>query len=202
MSNEYLLNATIDIQSLFQDQFKVPITTATGKIDARRLSDDSFFNGTIWVATPTSFLMTKVSDANAPGWQRFLFDTTGFEKDEYVFNITDSSGNAKNVPQTFSATVGGYPQDIIDLIVITDGKVDSIAAEVTRILGLSHDNFVLDPDNYDESGRMTEGEARIYNSKTNAETDDGSTGLLFKYSVTSERTIQGFLSKFTQVRET
>lgn len=202
MSNEYLLNATIDIQTLFQDQFKVPVTTATGKINVRRLSDDLFFNGTIWVAAPTLFSMTKVSDANAPGWQRHLFDTTGEAKNEYVFNITDPSGNAKNVPQISSAKVGGYPQDIVDLITITDGKVDSIAAEVTRILGLSHDNFVLDPTGYDVNGRMTTGEARTYDSKANTLTDDGSIGLTAKYTVTSERTIQGFLSKFTQVRET
>ena len=206
----YALNETISIQAIFEDQFKVPITTATGKLTIRRLSDDKYFDGvSTWSATLVLIDMVKVSDANAPGWWRFLFNTTGMAKETFITTVTDGSANAKNVPQQGELITGGWPQDILDLLAVIDGKVDTIDTnaaaillDTDRILALSQDNFVFDPTVYDSKGRMLEGEKRLYDSAANSSTDDGVTGLKYKYAIVSVRTLLGYLGKYTSTRIT
>lgn len=174
-----------------EDAFGVGITNANMHIQQRRRADDAFFNGATWQAAVFNIPMIEKSDTvNLPGIWTLNFDTGPHNSvDDYITEFIDISGNAVNAPFVRDENqVGGY--------------LDSIDADLARILGLNHDNFVHDPTDYDINGRMVTGETRMYNSKANALLDDGATGLLFKYTVTSARTVQGFLAKFTQTRET
>lgn len=85
---------TIDNEP-FIDSAGLKITTAVGVITIRRLSDFGYFNGTTFVATPTQLAMTKIGDVNSPGAWNFSLPT-GLAEDEYIVEITDTSGNAAN----------------------------------------------------------------------------------------------------------
>ena len=179
----------INYEARFEDLLGVGILNATGEIAIRRTSDDNYWTGAAWQAAIFQIPMIEIGETNRPGIWRYLFDLAPHTSDDiYIGEVTDSSGNAQNTP--FNLT-----EDIVS------ATHDDIGDDLKRILGLNHDNFVLDPTAYDAAGRMTTGEVRIYNSKANTLLDDEVTGLLHKYTVTSVRTVQGFLAKFTQVRE-
>jgi hypothetical protein len=139
MSTErYKTGAIIGIETLFQDQNKNPLTTAAGKVTARRLSDDQFAQdaaGASFGSSAVLMNMTKASDAEAPGWQKFDFDTSLLAADSYVFVITDGNSNAVNVPQTAKAIVGdGLAKASEAAAAAAEGK--SVYDEGTSILTL------------------------------------------------------------------
>ena len=102
----YATNATIPIQARLEDNLKVPITTAAGRVTIRRLSDDKYFNGATFDAAPTLLVMTEISEANSPGWWEFNFNTNGFPDDTYIFTVTDNNSLAANTPQIGESIVG------------------------------------------------------------------------------------------------
>lgn len=71
------------------------LPTAVAVLTARRAADFLYFNGTIWIATPTQLPMTKVGDANSPGEWWFKFPA-GLAEDEYIIEIIDTSGLSVN----------------------------------------------------------------------------------------------------------
>lgn len=176
---------TIPFKVRAEDAAGAGITDANMVIKHWRASDDMFWNGSIWQANSFNIPMIEHSDVvNFPGRWDYNFPTGNALHnfvDNYYSEIVDLSGNAINGPfEIIESPVGGY---------------------LDRLAGLNHDNFVHDPTSYDISGRMVDGETRLYDSKANALLDDGATGLLYKYTVKSERTVLGFLAKFTQTRE-
>lgn len=79
--------------------------------------------------------------------------------------------------------------------------VDTVEGSIGRLLGLSQDNWVIDDTTYDGDGNLTDATIYVYSSKANAQTHDGSTGLLYKYTV--EGTFTGAnLTLGKQLRET
>lgn len=101
--------APVDIQHTFTDGAKVPIITAVGQYTAQRISDKKYWKGTVptgWQDAPFQNAMTKIDDTDSPGLWELVFTTSAESADSYLFVITDSSGNAENVPAEAKAIVG------------------------------------------------------------------------------------------------
>lgn len=62
-------------------------------------------------------------------------------------------------------------------------EANSDKTNILRLLGLSHHNSVLEPLDYNAEGCMTKAAVRAYDSDLNATADDGSTGLLFSWTI-------------------
>lgn len=75
----------------------------------------------------------------------------------------------------------------------------SLGAQLTRALGLMHENSVLDQTIFDGQNNMTNGRLRIYSSKANALLA-GATGLLETYTITASY-IGDNVQNYTVVRE-
>jgi hypothetical protein len=58
------------------------------------------------------------------------------------------------------------------------------AADISRLLGLSHENTYHHTRVY-SGGKLTSAKIDLYNSKANAQTHDGTTGIVAKYTVTA-----------------
>ena len=77
--------------------------------------------------------------------------------------------------------------------------VSSVKISIARILGLHHDNAVVDQQTYDASNNMTSARVRTYDSRAHA-IAGGVTGLLFQYSITAEYA-GGLLANYKMVRD-
>lgn len=97
---------------------------------------------------------------------------------------------------TITFTVSGYftaqYQIFTDAGFTTEAKYDievetieanSDKTNILRLLGLTHHNSVLEPTAYNAEGCLTDAKVRAYDSETNAQNDDGSTGLLFSWTI-------------------
>lgn len=62
-------------------------------------------------------------------------------------------------------------------------EANSDKTNILRLLGLTHHNSVLEPLVYNAEGCMTDAQVRAYDSEANAQLDDGSTGLLFSWTI-------------------
>lgn len=88
------------------------------------------------------------------------------------------------------AIVGSSGKKLSDGALTTDvttaasGITTSLGAQLTRALGLMHENSVMDQTTFDGSNNLTSGRLRIYNSKANA-LAAGLTGLLNTYTITA-----------------
>lgn len=102
----------------------------------------------------------------------------------YVGELYFDSGHAQDA---------GYERsgDIID--------VSTLKTNILRILGLHHENAVIDQQVYDGAGNLTSARVRCYDSKPNAQ-GAGLTGLQFIYAVSASYT-NGQLSNYTMTRE-
>lgn len=185
MSTErFKVGQTIPYEGRFEDGSGNGITDADGVISIRRTSNDEYWNGATWQVAFVTNAMAEVSEANAPGFWRFDFDSSvGEPVDNYIAEMLDTSGNSSNKLGLSFSYVGNY--------------IDPIETTVDRIVGLCHENFVLDPTEFSVDNEMTKGEVRVYDSAANATTDDGVTGLKNKYPIVAPRT-DGKLDKFTQ----
>lgn len=75
----------------------------------------------------------------------------------------------------------------------------SLGAQLTRALGLMHENSVLDQTVFDGQNNLTNGRLRIYNSKANA-LAAGVSGLLETYTITASY-VGDNVQTYTVVRE-
>ena len=78
-------------------------------------------------------------------------------------------------------------------------EVSSDKTNITRLLGLVHDNAVLDQTNYNSDGRLVSARLRIYDTKTNAQAA-GATGKLFEYAIATVF-VAGLVNTYTMTRE-
>lgn len=81
-----------------------------------------------------------------------------------------------------------------------NATVAAIKAATDRLLGLVHDNAVMDQQVYDGDGRLTGARLRCYNSKANADAA-GATGLLFTYLITATYGGGGELTSYKVTRD-
>jgi len=161
------------IEAKAEDQAGAGITDATLVLTLRRKSDDQFWTGAVFQVGTSDLTMTEVSETNAPGYFSLTFDTSnGLDEDEYVIEVRDTSGNAKNEFDPLFAYVGGYLDDVED-------KLD-------RALGLLQENMFLDSTTHNTSGAMVSGRIRIFPDNTFVATDGGSgEGEISTYNITA-----------------
>lgn len=81
-----------------------------------------------------------------------------------------------------------------------DMEVSSLKTNILRILGLHHENAVIDSQAYDVNGHLSTARVRTYDSKANAQAA-GVAGLLANYTVTAAYDLQGRLINYTMVRD-
>jgi hypothetical protein len=74
-------------------------------------------------------------------------------------------------------------------------EVSSDKTNILRILGLMHENSVLDQTVYDNHGNLLSGRIRAYDTKANAQAA-GLTGLRFTWAVTATYTGPGMLTRY------
>jgi hypothetical protein len=83
--------------------------------------------------------------------------------------------------------------------------VNSFRTNILKVLGLLHDNSVVDSQTYDVDGNLTSARIRSYNNATNAQGAVAASpaafvsGLLFTWNVAAEYT-SGALSKYSLIR--
>ena len=212
---------TITVNTKYVDGNNNGITNATVITFQRRDSDGKYWNGSTFQVARISLTAIEEDEINAAGFWKQIFDTVnGLTDDIYFFEFEDTSGNADNVVEILRVVVQpdiienkidiidtNLDQALIDIsvidakIVVVDGKVTILDTKVTRILGLSHENFVLEPTTLDPiSKEITAGKVRIYTNPTDTLADDGATGLVDEYSIIATYTA-GLLNKFIQVKQ-
>lgn len=80
-------------------------------------------------------------------------------------------------------------------------EVSSDKTNIARLLGLVHENTVLDQQTYNDSNRLVSARLRAYDTKVNA-VAAGSTGLLFSWSILAAYDGTNRPTLFELVRET
>jgi hypothetical protein len=85
-------------------------------------------------------------------------------------------------------------------IVVSDSAPEGLLAALRRLLGLSHENIVMDQFSYDIDTQLLTARVRLYDSKSNA-LAAGAAGLIATYTVTETWAGINKLTKFTQVLE-
>lgn len=89
-----------------------------------------------------------------------------------VYNQQQISDSMKLAP-TAGAPASGSVNQHLDLII----------SDLARVLGLSYENAYQHTRNY-SGGKLQNAKLDLYDSKTNAQTHDGSTGIVAKYTLT------------------
>jgi hypothetical protein len=154
------------IEVLALDAAGNPITGLSDVLlTIRRISDDYYldFNDNTFKAsgwTTRQKVMTELDATNDAGIYYYDFDTSGFSDDTY--QLRASSATATNDPWAGELRVGGY---------------------INRLLGLSLENIYRHTRTY-SGGKLVSEKLDMYNNKANAQTHDGSTGIVAKYTAT------------------
>jgi hypothetical protein len=78
-------------------------------------------------------------------------------------------------------------------------EVSTTKTNILRIMGLHHENSVLDQQQYDADGNMLQARLRCYDTKANA-TLGGNTGIRFIYTISASYT-NGALTRYMVTRE-
>jgi hypothetical protein len=138
-----------------------------------------------------------------------LINKTGSE----VANIDINSGTVKLASSLTAGTTVLRGLGTIEdnsgpgCTVVSDGFVpEAIQVDLSRLLGLSHENSFLDNTSYDVTNpsQLLSGRLRIFDSRTNAEaaTDGGSetTGLIATYLIDAAYEVTGQLASYRMVR--
>jgi hypothetical protein len=79
------------------------------------------------------------------------------------------------------------------------GDFDSTNVQIDRVLGLLHENSIVDNQAYDADDRLTSARLRVFDSAGNVPSSPGgseTTGLLFEYAVAAGYTVQGLLQEY------
>lgn len=158
--------------------------------------------GEIWTITPRtlSSFGTLVADVADQVWNELISEHTG--------ETTFGGKNQKIIP---SETIGDYKADVSTLSTASalsthDGKldtantnIDALILSMSRVLGLTYENSYMHSRVY-SAGKVTSVKLDSYDSKANANSHDGSTGIVAKYTQTM--TYSGdTLSTFKMVKD-
>jgi hypothetical protein len=96
-----------------------------------------------------------------------------------------NDGNSvKEVHDRIGAPVGASISADVAAVKADTAPIAGMATQLTRALGLMHENSVVDNTVFDGSNNLTAARMRIYNSKANAEAAGGA-GLVATYTITA-----------------
>lgn len=115
-----------------------------------------------------------------------------------VKGSTDNIGTPANL--TSGPTVAANLSDIYNSVGFAMDAIGDVGTEVNRILGLSHDNWVMDDLTFDGDD-LTAATIYVYDSAANATLHDGATGLRYRWAFTATYAA-GVLVESKQVRVT
>jgi hypothetical protein len=90
-------------------------------------------------------------------------------------------------------------------VFVTENSADDVAAAITRVLGLVHENAFIDNTVFDASSQLITARLRIFDSKTNAQaaTDGGveTAGLVATYTIEADYEAAGRMKQYRMVKE-
>lgn len=84
--------------------------------------------------------------------------------------------------------------------VADDIEVNTVKTSITRLLGLQHENTVIDQQAYLGDGNLLSARVRLYDSKPNAMAAGG-TGVVAAYTVAATYDVNGRLDSYRMVRD-
>lgn len=135
----------------------------------------------------------------APGAYKF---TRPNELERHLVGMIDAGTNNAVVRYRPFIQRGEQLRDVITLL--DDLVPNDLDAILRRIVGLMHENSVLDQTTHDSSNNLTAGRLRLYNSKANADAaalgGSGTSGLVASYAI-SATYVGGNLSTYKVTKD-
>ena len=131
--------------------------------------------------------------------------TEVWDKNLSSYSTPNQAGTFLKDTATVSANIGLIKAKTDNLPVNTSATLQGMVDQLTRTLGLLHENSVLDSTVFDGDNNLLAGRLRIYDTKANAESAastspaGGTTGLLATYNINADYT-GGNLVKYTVVK--
>jgi hypothetical protein len=109
------------------------------------------------------------------------------------------SGHVSTFSPADNAGIAAIKAKTDNLPVDTNAVLTGIAGQMTRALGMLHENSVLDQTSFDTNNNMTAARLRLYDSKAHAQAA-GATGLIAQYAIVATYT-GSILNNYTVTRE-
>jgi len=145
------------------------------------LLDNYYWNGSAFVATPFYHTLLELDPVNQPGLYRYIFQQSLVAKEyEYLVHYYNDSG-----PKGF------------------DVEVHTVVDDLARVLGLLHQNAIVDRQEYDSNGQLTYARVRVFDSALHVPTEpdgDEALGLIQKYEVTASWAGAGITTNYSLKR--
>lgn len=154
-----------------KDQISVYDDTGVAKISGLTLVGGDF-TVTVWLDGVPDALPVSITEIGVSG--------------EYLVEFTP------NLEGTWIVEVVVNPiQEAFKITAVAGGAVDlsTILTQNDRILGLLHNNSILDNQTYDSQGQLLTARLRIFDDAVNVPVTPGgseTTGLLFEYSIEAD----------------
>lgn len=176
------------------------------------LLDNFFWNGTSFQMGEFFFTLTQVDPVSSPGLYQYQFrnDFIGIEQIYHAYYRhtvspigfaveTHVISNEVFVPDVLpDPIVIGATSIMGQLELIKDGgdgdyditadSLHDLSSSLGRVLGLQHDNAIVDNHIYDAQGQLTSARLRVFDTVANLPVTPGgseTTGLIFEYTFTA-----------------
>lgn len=179
---------TIPFEIFFEDCEDLPVKNGEGVGSFRRQSDNKYWTGTVW-QIPEIFLPgIEIDPVNVEGGWLFPFDTSvGEPIDNYILHAKDLSGQAALNPPRLFAYVGGY--------------LEPLEAQLTKLLGLNHENVGIRDLTYDVNKRPLTSRLITYDTPENALINNGVDGRQESYLTVATYDEAGKMLTYNKIRE-
>jgi hypothetical protein len=186
--------------------------------------DGYYWDGAVFTATPTWHLLIEVDKSNSPGLYTYLFEQklVGLQY-QYMIYYKNAAGpqgfavesilvtNEVYIPEVQPDPIIVGPNSIMgQLELIKDGgdgdfdetkdSLHDIANNAARVLGLSHQNAMVDKQQYDTNRQLIYARIRVFDSPGNVPATPGgseTSGLIQEYVMESTYVDLNIVDKFT-----
>lgn len=160
--------------------------------------DDMYPQAKIYEGASATLVATIDLDHTVLGKYEAEWNPTAVGTYTSMFSIFSDVGH------TVELTPFVYSREVEQIIVMYNSN-DDLAALMSRILGLVHENAFIDNTVFDVNGQLTAARVRLFDSKANvqAATDGGSetTGLIATYTIESEYEMPGRMKQYRMMKE-
>ena len=189
--------------------------------------DDYYWDGAAFTATPTYLVLTEVDSVDSPGLYEYIFEQSlvglQYQYLMYFSNPTYPVGYAAEthlvtnevyIPRTNPDPIVIGPETVMGQLELVkdggtglfEGDKDSLhflRTDVGRILGLLHENSIIDKQQYDSYKQLTYARIRVFDSPGNVPATPGGdelTGLLYEYETEAEYSALNVVTQFVLKR--
>lgn len=187
------------------------------------LLDNYYWDGAAFIDTPYWHDLSEVDVTDHPGLYTYLFEQSlvGLEIQYLAYYrhlVTPIGFNSEThlvtneiyIPHTQPDPIVVGPDSIMGQLelmkdggtALFDGMVDSLHflnVGIGRVLGLLHQNAMVDNQVYDPNNQLTYARLRVFDDEANVPATPGgseTTGLLYEYNITAEYAGFGLVSNF------